>query len=158
MSEEFKELIKDQELLKGLTEEQAVKFANSCEIRAFETKDKIIRTGELTTEMYLLVEGQCNIEVDVTDEVKHFVVEHLAEGDIFGEMSFLDGSPRSATVVSVTQCKVLVISPKAFEELLKDAPEITTSIMKNIAILTARKMRKTHQRLKNLYWKGQVSN
>jgi CRP/FNR family transcriptional regulator/CRP/FNR family cyclic AMP-dependent transcriptional regulator len=156
MSEELKN-IKDPELLKGLTEEQVASFVKRCEVMSFEMKDSIIRTGELTTDLYLLVEGRCSIEVNVTDEVKHFVVEHLEEGDIFGEMSFLDGSPRSATVMSATPCKVMVISPEAFNELVKDEPQIATSILKNIAILTARKTRKTHERLKNLYWKGQVS-
>src|SRR6266446_108793 len=53
----------------------------------------------------------------------------------FGEMSLLDGGPRSATVVAETGVRLLVIHRRDFARLLNELPELTRSIM---AVLSRR--------------------
>jgi len=49
----------------------------------------------------------------------------LGPGDFFGEMSLLDGQPRSATVVAETPLRLLVIHSRNFHYLLAEVPELT---------------------------------
>ena len=56
----------------------------------------------------------------------------MKDGDIFGEMSFLDGRPRSATVVAVSDLETYVIDKQDFETLVDDHPRIIYKLLRNI--------------------------
>ena len=53
----------------------------------------------------------------------------LGPGDFFGEMSLLDGGPRSATVVAETPLRLLVIPRRAFWTLLTKVPQLNQKIL-----------------------------
>ena len=57
----------------------------------------------------------------------------LGPGDFFGEMSLLDGGPRSATVVADTPLRLLVIHRRNFWKLLKEAPVLTERILVSLS-------------------------
>lgn len=157
MSENLIELIKNVKLLEGLNEKQLLRFAEKCKVSSFEKGETIIRAGDLTKDLYILITGICSVEVDVTKDVKHFVVEWVNPGDVFGEMGFFDGKPRSATVVCKESSKVVAISAQNFKELINKESDIGIAIMKNMALIFVKKIRGTHSKFKNLYWKGLVT-
>src|SRR5262245_7406168 len=74
-----------------------------------------------------------NARVDVSPE-KHV---SLRPGDFFGEMSLLDGEPRSATVVAETPMRVLVISRRNFSTLLGEVP----GLIQNILVVLCKRVR-----------------
>jgi len=57
----------------------------------------------------------------------------LRPGEFFGEMSLLDGEPRSATVKAETDLRVLVISRVHFWQLLREVPELTQQMLVNLS-------------------------
>jgi len=57
----------------------------------------------------------------------------LRPGEFFGEMSLLDGEPRSATVKAETDLRVLVISRANFWQLLREVPELTQKMLVNLS-------------------------
>ena len=67
----------------------------------------------------------------------------LTPGGYFGEMSLLDGGARSATVVAETPMRLLVIKRRDFSTLLREAPELTQSILATLS----RRVRQAEQAL-----------
>ena len=61
----------------------------------------------------------------------------LMPGEFFGEMSLLDGEPRSATVRAETDMRLLVILRRNFQTLLTEVPELT----RNILVVLSRRLR-----------------
>ena len=59
----------------------------------------------------------------------------IPPGSFFGEMSLLDGEPRSATVTATTELRLLVIDRPNFWRLLNETPDLVRSIFK---VLTRR--------------------
>jgi len=57
----------------------------------------------------------------------------LHPGEFFGEMSLLDGGPRSATVVAATPVRLLVISRRHFSVLLKEVPGLTQTLLTTLS-------------------------
>jgi len=57
----------------------------------------------------------------------------LRPGAFFGEMSLLDGGPRSATIVAETPVRLLVINRRNFSVLLKDAPGLTETLLMTLS-------------------------
>ena len=69
------------------------------------------------------MDGGARVKVSDTKEVR------LGAGEIFGEMSLLDGGPRSATVVAETVLRLLVINRTNFETLLEKVPGLTKTLL-----------------------------
>jgi CRP/FNR family transcriptional regulator/CRP/FNR family cyclic AMP-dependent transcriptional regulator len=154
MSKQLIELIKDTAFAEGLGEEQLLKLSERFEIKALKQGDAIVRAGELTRDLCILIEGNCSVEIEVTKYEGYFEVGLLSPGDTFGEMSFLDGKPRSATIICKTPCEVAVLGFENFNELTMKMPEIREIITRNLALIFAEKVREIHDRFRNLYWKG----
>jgi CRP/FNR family transcriptional regulator/CRP/FNR family cyclic AMP-dependent transcriptional regulator len=57
----------------------------------------------------------------------------LRPGEFFGEMSLLDGEPRSATVKAETDLRLMVISRANFWRLLREVPELTQKMLVNLS-------------------------
>ena len=91
----------------------------------------LARVGEAGNQFFLILDG--NARVDVSPE-KHV---SLRPGDFFGEMSLLDGEPRSATVVAETPMRVLVISRRNFSTLLGEVP----GLIQNILVVLCKRVR-----------------
>lgn len=73
--------------------------------------------------MYVITDGEVKIQDDENE------IDHLEEGDIFGEMALVDSSPRSATAVAHTNCKIVLIDQKRFEFLVHNHPHFAVQIM-----------------------------
>lgn len=54
-------------------------------------------------------------------------------GAFFGEMSLLDGRPRSATVTAQTSMHILVLDPRAFLQLVEKTPTVARAMLRELA-------------------------
>lgn len=81
----------------------------------------VVRRDEPADAMYILLTGE--VEVDAPGGV--FT---LSEGDYFGEIALLQQSKRTATVTTLTDCHLLVLSSSDFDRLLRDHPELRASL------------------------------
>jgi CRP/FNR family transcriptional regulator/CRP/FNR family cyclic AMP-dependent transcriptional regulator len=65
----------------------------------------------------------------------------LRPGDFFGEMSLLDGEPRSATIVATTDLRLLVVERLQFWRLLDETPDL----IRRILTILSRRVRRLEQ-------------
>ncbi|MBT3603656.1 MAG: cyclic nucleotide-binding domain-containing protein [Candidatus Latescibacteria bacterium] len=97
-----------------------------AEEHIFDTGHKIITQGEHGESLYLIVEGK----VSITQNGKQ--VAELSETDFFGEMSILDGEPRSASVETLTNCFILCISKEDFYGILSRYSEVALHVIRTL--------------------------
>lgn len=81
----------------------------------------IVLRGEPGDAMFFIVSG----EVEVQIQPRHL---RLGPGQYFGEIALLREVPRTATIVSVTECELLVLSAADFRRLLQEYPALKESI------------------------------
>lgn len=82
--------------------------------------DTLIQEGATSNNMYWLQSGQLVVaKMKGTHAVE---LGHIYSGELVGEMSFLDGKPRSASVRAVTECELIEIPREAFEKVFSDQP------------------------------------
>jgi len=84
----------------------------------------IVIEGELSWGMYLVLEGQVGIYKENKLSGNVYDVGHLQAGSFFGEMSLVDSQPRSATVQSLTQCRLFRVGKDEFRRLIDGSPEL----------------------------------
>jgi CRP-like cAMP-binding protein len=98
----------------------------------------LTRAGDPGEEFFLIVDGSARVEVPGGHQGR------LAPGEFFGEMSLLDGGPRSATVVADTPIRLLVIKRRNFATLLKAAPGLTAKILATLS-KRVRQLERSHR-------------
>jgi CRP-like cAMP-binding protein len=122
-------------LLAGCSKRQLREVARVTEVTEVPAGRILTQAGERGQEFFLIVDGTARVEVSPK---KH---GRLGPGDFFGEMSLLDGGPRSATVVAETPLRLLVIDRRNFASLLNDVPDLTQSIL----VTLSRRLREAEQ-------------
>jgi CRP/FNR family cyclic AMP-dependent transcriptional regulator len=88
----------------------------------------IISEDGLSNCAYIIHSGKVKVFLSDKDG-KEFVLAELGSGDYFGEMALIDRSQRSATVRSMEDTKLTVISRQSFRECLRANPDISEQIM-----------------------------
>ena len=105
----------------------------------------ICAKGDPGSSLFVICRGTVKISVPSADG--HDAVFNLiGKGDVFGEIALLDGRPRTADVVAITDCELFVIERRDFLPLVREEPEIA---LKMIEILCA-KLRRTTEQAENL--------
>ncbi len=113
--------------LDDLTEEERSEFISFCEKKVFLAGSEIVKKDDLTREMFLIKTGSATASDNWDEDSVPLAI--FAEWDVFGEMSFLDGSPRSATVKATEDSVVYSLEWEKFVSLIETKPVITTKVL-----------------------------
>lgn len=97
------------------------RIANLLRARAVPAQTVIFRRGEPADAMYFISSGV--VEVDGRPEPLR-----LRDGNFFGEIGLLRDMPRSATVRTVTQCRLLILDKNDFVDLLEEDSDLREGI------------------------------
>jgi CRP/FNR family transcriptional regulator, cyclic AMP receptor protein len=117
--------LKNISLFKALDESSLASIAQQMKTYRFSAGTSVIdeeASGKFGR-LYSVVSGTA--EARVHDEV----VATFGPGDSFGEMSVLDGQPRSAAVVATSELETLGLSSWNMRALLREEPEIAMSVI-----------------------------
>jgi CRP-like cAMP-binding protein len=82
--------------------------------------DFLIHEGDKSTQMYYLVKGTLGVYKRKGDGLTQ--IGNVLEGEIVGEMSFLDEAPRSASVKALVDCELVEIPHEKFDAFFKTLP------------------------------------
>jgi CRP/FNR family cyclic AMP-dependent transcriptional regulator len=122
-------------------------FLRHCQRQDFKAKSTILREGESSDSLYLILDGSVSVMVeDEADSDHKLVVSYLNPGDFFGEMGLFggDSESRSAMIVAKNQCEVAHISYARFHQIRNQFPDILFAIarqMSNRLRITTRKLK-----------------
>jgi CRP/FNR family transcriptional regulator, cyclic AMP receptor protein len=94
----------------------------------------LARQGDPGNEFYLIMDGSARVELARRRG-------RLEPGHYFGEMSLLDGEPRSATVTASTDLRLLVVDRAQFWRLLNETPDL----VRRILMVLSRRVRRLEQ-------------
>ncbi len=139
------EVTKEVDIFKGLAEGELHRLARICRPVYFKKDRIIIQEGESRDRMFVLIDGEAR--VTKLRKGKEVTIGAINEGEIFGELSLIDNSPRSATVVTKEDSTLLAISLKDFHNLINKEHHLGMVVMRNIAQGLSEKLRRTDELL-----------
>jgi CRP/FNR family cyclic AMP-dependent transcriptional regulator len=105
--------------------EQLSSYAITRKVKAGTT---LFAKGDPGSSLFAVCSGAVKITVP-SAEGKDTVFNLIGEGGIFGEIALLDGRPRTADAVTMTDCELLVIERRNFVPLVHDHPEIALKLI-----------------------------
>ena len=125
-------------LFSGFSDPELVRLLKICRTRPFSAESYVFREGEKGYSLYVLVAGRLEIRKKI-DGVDTVLVE-MRPGDCFGEMAIIDDEPRMADAVAATDCMAIEVN----ESVINNNEDIISlKLVRQIAILLAKKLRKT---------------
>jgi CRP/FNR family transcriptional regulator/CRP/FNR family cyclic AMP-dependent transcriptional regulator len=95
--------------------------------------------------LFIIVGGQVKVSI-ISEDGREVILAILGKGQFFGEMSLLDGKPRSATVIAIQDTELLTLRRTDFLRLIERVPELAVKVL---AALTAR-LRKADRKIESL--------
>lgn len=117
----------------------------------------VFNEGDSGDAMYVILSGAVKI-VKVIDAAKNLSKDLaiLSAGDFFGEMSLIDKSPRSASVVALGPAALVRISNQAFQDLLQKSAITAANLLFAIIQTVSGRLRQTNAELVTLYETGKT--
>jgi len=107
--------------------------------RSYEAGEHIYTEGDRRQQMSIVLSGRC--EVVRVQEGADRQLAVLEQGDVFGELSFFDPAPHSATVRALTKMEVLALVREDYDDLLRSRPTIAHRIAVNTVKLVSDRLR-----------------
>ena len=98
---------------------------------AVEKGKLIVCLGDAAGPLYILQKGRARAFAGVDGQQRNLAF--YREGDFFGELSILNGSPRAASVEAFTDCELLSLEPKAVQGLRRRFPEFDKLLSERLA-------------------------
>ncbi len=124
-------------LFNGLDEDDLRRITALSRIAEVPAGTVVTRTGEPGDSFFVVIDGMLEVRPPVGTVVE------LRPGDFFGEMSLLDGEPRSATVVATTDVRLLIVDRSHFSRLLDESPEL----IRRMLTILSRRVRRLEERV-----------
>ena len=134
-----RELLAAVPLFEGLSRRELEPILRAAKDMSVDADKRILEQGDRGVGFHLILEGTCRVLVG-DDEVAS-----LGPGDYFGEMSLVDGGPRSATVVAETPVRTLSLTSWTFLPLLDENP----SIARKLLVEMSRRLRAAERSIKH---------
>lgn len=128
-------------LLADLSKDDWARLLNLVVTRPFSAGEDLIKVGEREDAFYILVSGVVDVVVDSGGGEK--ILASIAEGSVFGEIAFFDGSPRSATIRARTPGSAIRVSRDSCERLSVWEPRIARQMLFDLGAILAMRLRRT---------------
>lgn len=105
--------------------------------------DLIIQSGSRADELFVLIDGSVEVRLQLGNK-RYQRLDVFSAGMSFGELAFLDGSPRSADVVATSNVSCRVIKWALFEQIGSDYPLLKVKILNEIALQLCDRLRQAN--------------
>lgn len=132
-----------------LTDRDIFEVMKRSEIITVPADAQVFGEGDTDETLYVIIRGE--FEVTAHSPVSGDVIRFscAGEGLVFGEMSFLDRQPRSATITASQDSEVFGFTRADYEDLLDKSPASAARFMMGVAEILSRRLRGVDQRIKH---------
>lgn len=120
-------MLKGTTLFADLSDYELFEILHLLHERVFVPGETIFAEGESGLGVYVVFKGE--VEISQNAKTGKGALARLGPGEVFGEVSFLDGSGRSATAVAATRLELIGFYRTELHNLLERKPSIASKIL-----------------------------
>jgi len=110
-------------LFAGIPHKELEFLATRTDEVSVEAGRTLIRQGSPSESFYLILDGEAKVEADGKTRPP------LKAGSFFGEISMLDGGPATATIVTITPARLMVMSHAQFRDAIKGNDQLLSQVL-----------------------------
>jgi len=133
----------------GLDDAQCTVLETYVIERTFDGGEVVFDEGDTGRSMFLLRYGLADISVSIGEARRHRVGT-ASRGTVIGEISLLDGRPRSAAVEATGPLTAYELTAEAFDRMLEDDPLLAVRVQAGLAKILAERLRRSSELMMEL--------
>jgi CRP/FNR family transcriptional regulator, cyclic AMP receptor protein len=128
-------------LFEGLSTAELRALEQRCRFRRYERDAAIVDYQENKTDVFFIIQGQVRVTI-FSKAGREVVFRDLETGELFGELSAIDGKPRAANVIALTECVLASMPERALWDALHQHQSVADAMLRrlvsNVRALTER--------------------
>ena len=118
-------------LLRPIEPKELAALERRCQWRHAKAKEWLIERDDIGTDIFFLTSGIVRVLITPTPD-REVILADINAGGYFGEMAAIDGQPRSAGILAITDATIAVMSSAVFREVLRSHPDISEQLLKQL--------------------------
>ena len=130
--------------------EHREKVCSYFECRRIAAETSLISQGDVGDFMGFLVSGKLAVKKETSFAGKYILLAILERGAMFGEISIVENNRRTANVISMEDCCLLILTRTMADRLLAEEPALGILLLKQIVHVVGRRLQKIGDRLASL--------
>lgn len=134
-------------LFSGMPREDCDRIIETCTAKTFDEGEAVFAEGDEGSSLWIVEGGSVEAFKVFSGDVDR-PIGAFREGDIFGEISFLDGSHRSAGARAIEESTLLNLKRDDFDRLAEDHTAVAKAFYERLACIIADRLRITNQSYK----------
>jgi CRP-like cAMP-binding protein len=119
-------------LLSGLDRMELLRFAELTRERSYPRGSVILFEDDPGDSLFVVREGRCKV-VLIGDDGREVILAILVSGDHFGELSLIDGAPRSAHVIAMDDSRLIVLRREDFRRRVEESPSLAWAMLMELS-------------------------
>ncbi len=139
------DLLQEVPLFGGLDEDDLKRIALLVTEKLHPKESVVVSVSDPADALFMLADGEVKVSL-WSDSGREIILGTLEAGNFFGEMSLVDGEPRSANVTCTTDALILRLGRKDFIQLLRKYPSIAINVMTEMCV----RLRRADESIGNL--------
>ena len=132
-------------LFSGLEESELDRLARVAGRRRVGRGEQVVRAGETADALLIMLTGRAKV-TNFDEEGREVILAWLGPGEFFGEMGLIDDSPRSANVIAVENCELMVLGKQEFQRCMQDNFQVAQKLMQ----ILVRRLREADRHIESL--------
>ncbi len=122
-------------LATGMSDDQVRELEKYATLQTFDPGQTLVAIKDPSLHLLLIVSGKCEVWAAGDD-----LLYSLSENSLVGEVSFVDGEKRSASVTAVTACDAIRFERKVLDQM---SLAVSNHLLRNVCVVVCRKLRST---------------
>ncbi len=133
-----------------LPAEERQTFCSYFKEQRIAAETDLIVQGKYGDFMGFLVSGKLAVKKETSFAGKYILLAILEQGAMFGEFFLVGNSKRTANVISMEECRMLILSRKMADKLMSEEPSLAILFLKQVVHVVGRRLQKIGDRLASL--------
>lgn len=119
-------------LFRDMTPEALSALAAACTMREHGPGEPVITHNDSTFDVFFLLSGKLRVSLYAADG-QHVGFHEMGSGGMFGEISAVDGQPRSVSVETASACRIAMLPRQRFLSLIETTPSFAVAVARQLA-------------------------
>ncbi len=125
------DLLKQQTLLRNVSDDVLEQVSRAIRYRRFGKRDLVVHKGDAGSSLLMLMSGRLQV-IALSEDGREVGLNFVESGDYFGELSIIDGGPRSASIIATTECVVGFLGKADAQALFYRNPAVGEALMQRL--------------------------
>jgi CRP-like cAMP-binding protein len=118
-------------LFRSLDAKDRVTFERRCIWRHARAKEWLLEQNDVGTDIYFLTSGAVRVLITPSPD-REIILGEVEAGGYFGEMAAIDGQPRSAGILAITDATIASMPAPVFREIVHKYPDVSEQLLQQL--------------------------